>query len=434
MPNSAVSPGQAVVEYELIVPNKKPIVLSSSTVVHDESTVEDNIYGMSVYRHRLRTLDTNFVDLQVKESMASSAPRMRFRLGVGVPDTMFWLPWQDHIIYDYTAILQSLNEQAGHVVEFKTMDFMFLLTRGSQTVARKGSISQIVTAIAAEYGLKETVIEPTTGVGAYIQSFEDVAQFVRKRMAGRARNDKGRGNYLFYFKDGALHFHSPDYQSQVHNVVYQQANSSALAQVDNSQRLVVEGVTGTTTVVYDPYTAKTVVAGSDPTKALKYADSIYNLSNIPNGNIPVFHHVGPGIPEEGQIIGQNIYEHARGNTFNLILEVDKTIQIRHGDFVNLVVQPADQKASPWSGYYLVTHVRHVIKSNAVRSSYTLARGEIRKSLANLTETRQQDILVIEQEAPGQPLNIGEIKSSQRTKGGGSVAADGRLFVTVQSPG
>jgi hypothetical protein len=151
MPNSAVIPGQAVVEYELIVP-KKACRPGPSSVVHMESTLEDNIYGVSTYRHRLRTLNTDFVDLQVKEAMASSLPRLRFRLGVGVPDSMFWLPWQEHIIHNYTAVLESLNEQAGHTVEFETMDFMFLLSRGLQTSARKGTISKIVTDIS-EFGL-----------------------------------------------------------------------------------------------------------------------------------------------------------------------------------------------------------------------------------------------------------------------------------------
>lgn len=433
MPNSAVNPGQAVVEYELIVPNKRPVVMNASSVVHAESTLEDNIYGMSVYRHRLRTLDTNFVDLHVKEAMASSSPRMRFRLGVGVPDTMFWLPWQEHIIFGYTAVLESLNEQSGHTVEFVTTDYMYLLSRSVLTQARKGTISKIVTDMATEFGFKETVIEPTTGVGAYIQNFTDSAEFIRKRMVGRARNDKGRGNYLFYFKDGVLHFHSPDYQCQVHRVIYYQANSSGLAQIDDSQKLIDDGNAGVTANVYDPYSAKTTISASDPEKALKFADSIYNLEAIPGHDAQIFHHVGPGIPEEGAIMAQNIYEHARINTFKLILEVEKTIQIRHGDIVNLVVQPSDEKASPWSGYYLVTAVKHVVIKNAVRTSYTLARGEIQKSLVNLTNVQAQDILVIEQAAPGQPLNIGEIKSSERTKGAGSLAADGRLFRTVQSP-
>lgn len=434
MPNSAVNPGQAVVEYELIVPNGKPLVLNSNVVVHVSSVLQDNIFGACVYVHTLRSTNTEFVDNQIKEAMASSIPRLRFRLGVGQPDNTFWLPWQEHIIYHYSAILESVGDQSGHTLEIRTMDYMFLLQRPTETAARKGTVSGIVEGITKEYGLKDVVIEPTTGVGAYIQSYQDHASFIRERMVRRARNDKGRGNYLFYFKDNVLHFHSPDYQADLHNVIYYQANSASLVQSDNSQKLVAQGVDATEMTVYDPYTAKTKVIGSDPQKSLKYADSIYNLSLIPGGKTPLFLHAGPGIPDEGEVIGQNIYESVRANTFVLNLEVQKTIQIRHGDFINLIVTPADKKASPWSGYYLVTSVKHIVQKNAVTSLYTLARGEIKKSLANLTNVNAQDILVFEQEAPGQPLNLPEIKSSQRTKGAGNLAADGRLFATVQSPG
>jgi hypothetical protein len=177
-----------------------------------------------------------------------------------------------------------------------------------------------------------------------VQSFEDCAYFIRKRMVARARNDKGRGNYLFFFKDGALHFHSPDYQSEVQKVLYYQANASALAQMDNSQRLLDDGNAGTVMTLYTiPTRPRPWSRGMIPRKSLKYADSIYNIAAIPGVALNMFHHVGPGIPEEGQIIGQNVYEHARGNTFNLILEVDKTIQIPHGDFINLVVTPSDKR-------------------------------------------------------------------------------------------
>jgi hypothetical protein len=253
-------------------------------------------------------------------------------------------------------------------------------------------------------------------------------------MVGRARNDKGRGNYLFYFKDGALHFHSPDYQAQVHNVLYYQANASTWRRSTTASAWCATAWPGRRWLYTIPTRRKTLVANSDPVRALKQADSIYSLEKIPGHDLNIFHHAGPGIPEEGQIIGQNIYENARLGTFNLILEVDKTIQIRHGDFVNLVVTPADEKASPWSGYYLVTSAKHAIIKNAVRSIYTLARGEIQKSLSNLTDVRPSDILISEQAAPGQPLNIPEIRSSQRTKGAASIGADGRFFSTVQSPG
>jgi hypothetical protein len=431
MPNPSSNNGQAIVEYELLVPNSRPVILTPGIVNHEHSALVETVYGLCAYSHRLRTLNTDFADVQMKEAMAAGTPRIRFRLGYGTPESMFWLPWQEHIVTFFSAILESVGDQAGHTIEMQTQDLQVLMARSTRFESRKGTISKIVQEIASAYEFGENVIETTTGEGLYVQSAMDDAEFIRKRMIRRARNDKGRGNYLFYFKDNALHFHSPDYQGELHTVSYFQSNGAALTQVDHSQKLLDRGVGGTSVLAYDPYSGQTSVAASEPAHALRLADSIYDYSKT-GANVKIPYHMSTNFAQEAEIIGQNTYEHARSSTLNLNLEVDKTIQIRHGDFINLLVTPSDSKASPWSGFYLVTEVRHVIQKGSVRSVYVLARGEIRKSLVNLTSQRDE-ILVIEQEAPGQSLNVGELKSSQRTKGAGNLAADGRLFATVQSP-
>jgi hypothetical protein len=432
MPNSTNN-GQAVVEYALLVPNSRPLNLSNGVVSHEESLLVETIYGLCVYNHRIRTLSTDFVDNQLKAAMAAGTPRIRFRLGFGIPDSMFWLPWQEHVVTKFSASLDGLGEQAHHLIELETRDLQFLMGRGSRVASRKGSVSAIVSGIADFYGFSENVIEQTKGDGLYVQSFMDDAEFVRTRMIRRARNDKGRGNFLFYFKDNSLHFHSPDYQADLHQVIYFQSNGAALTQIDQSQVLIDKGIAGTTVIAYDPYSGATKVIQNDPAKALKLADSIYDFSKA-DANMQIPYHQSSNFSQEAEVIGQNTYEHTRGETLRLTLEVDKTIQIRHGDFVNLIITPSDSKASPWSGLYLVTELRHVVIKGSVRSVYTLSRGEISKSLANLTSVRSEEILVIEQAAPGQNLNVGELKSSQRTKGAGKLAVNGRLFTTVQSPG
>jgi hypothetical protein len=432
MPNPASSNGQAVVEFELTVPNSRPILLKADVVNHEHSSLVETIYGLCVYNHRLRTLNTEFVDQQLKDAMAAATPRIRFRLGYGTPSNIFWLPWQEHVVTFFSAILESIGGQAGHTIEMETQDLQFLMTRGSKFAARKGSISRIVNEIASSYDFGENVIEETHGEGLYVQSAMDDAEFIRKRMIRRARNDKGRGNYLFYFKDNALHFHSPDYQGELHTVSYFQATGAALTQIDHSQKLIDQGVSGTKVLAYDPYTGQTNVAASDPAHALRLSDSIYDYSKI-DADLQIPYHQSANFAQEAEVIGQNTYEHSRSETLALRLEVDKTIQIRHGDFINLIVTPSDSKASPWSGFYLVSEVQHVVLKGSVRSVYTLARGEIRKSLVNLTSTQSDEILIIEQDAPGQDLNVGELKSSQRTKGAGNLAGDGRIFSTVQSP-
>lgn len=432
MPNETNN-GQAIVEFVLLVPNGRPLNLNTGVVSHEESALVETVYGFCVYNHRLRTQSTDFVDNQLKAAMAGGTPRIRFRLGFGLPDNMFWLPWQEHIVTQWSANLEGIGDQAHHLIELETQDLQFLLTRNSNVAARKGTVSSIVTAIAESHGFAENVIETTKGEGLYIQSFADDADFIRKRMIRRARNDKNRGNYLFYTKDNVLHFHSPDYQAELHRVVYFQTNGAALTQIDPSQKLIDKGVAGTAVIAYDPYSGQTKVIPSDPEKALKLADSIYDFTKA-SAVLQIPYHLSANFSQEADAIGQNLYEHARGETLKLNLEVDKTIQIRHGDFVNLIVTPSDSKSSPWSGYYLVTELRHVVIKGSVRSVYTLSRGEITKSLANLTTVRSEDILVIEQAAPGQSLNVGELKSSQRTKGAGKIAGNGKLYTTVQPPG
>lgn len=433
MPSSQLYPGQAVVEYELVVPNNRTITLSNGILNHVSTTTKESIHGVCEYKHQVLTSTVDFADKLLKQAMASGTPRLRFRFGVGVPDAMYWLPWQEHVIVSWTGILESAGDQAGHALEIVTQDYMYLLNRGNQAHAHRGTIANILRTLANDHGFTAQVIEETVGEGIYIQTpgCYDV-DFIRSRLIPRALNRRNRGNFAFYFKDNAMHFHSPDYQAEVHQVLYYQANSSSLVIRDQSQEMLESGNSSVVVVAYNPYTGETKAITNRPNNALKLASSIYNLA-IPNAQRAVRYHNSGNRPEEAEAICQNIYEDARFNTFALTLSVEKMIDIRHGDLLNLVVTPADNKSSPWSGFYLVTDVSHDIAKGSVHSRYTLMRGEIGASLANTTFVNSQDALVSELEAPGQTLNVPEIKSSQRTKGAGKISVNGKLYSTVLDP-
>ena len=434
MPSSQLYPGQAVVEYELVVPNNRTLILSNGIFNHVSTTTIESIYGVCEYRHRVLTTTVDFADKLLKQAMASGTPRLRFRLGVGVPDKMFWMPWQEHVIVRWTGALESAGEQAGHALDIVTQDYLYLLGRGNQAQAHRGSISTIMRTMANDHGFTAQVIEETVGEGIYIQTpgCYDV-DFVRNRLVPRALNRRNRGNYAFYFKDNAMHFHTPDFQADVHNILYYQANAASVVFRDQSQEMLPYGVATTVVVAYNPYTGETKALTNRPQNALKMASSIYNLATIPNAQRVLRYHTSGNRPEEAEAICQNTYEAARSNTFALTLSVEKMIDIRHGDIVNLVITPADNKSSPWSGFYLATEVKHDISKGSVLSNYTLMRGEIGASLANITTTTSQDVLVSEMEAPGQTLNVPEIKSSQRTKGAGKISVNGKLFSTLLDP-
>lgn len=434
MPSSQLYPGQAVVEYELVVPNNRTIVLSKGIFNHVATTIVESIYGVCEYKHQVTTTTVDFADKLLKQAMASGTPRLRFRFGVGTPDKMFWLPWQEHVIIDWTGSLESVGEQAGHALNITTQDYLYLLNRGNIAEAHRGSISDIMRRMADNHGFKDHVIEDTVGDGIYIQTLGcyDVA-FVRNRLVPRAINRRSRGNYAFYFKDNVMHFHTPDYQAEVHQVLYYQANASSLVFRDQSQEMLPNGVASVVVVAYNPYTGETKAIQNRPENALKMANSIYNMAAIPNAQRVLRYHNSSNRPEEAEAICQNIYEMARSSTFALSLSVEKLIDIRHGDLVNLVITPADNKASPWSGYYLVTEVKHDISKGSVLSNYTLMRGEIGASLSNTATANGQDVLVSDLDAPGQTLNLPEVKSSQRTKGAGKISMNGKLYSTVLDP-
>lgn len=432
MPDNQISKGHAVTEYELVLPNSAPVPIPDSWITQEQSDLTESIYGPAVYSHRLRATKTDFFEKLIRQAMSMGTPRLRFRLGMGEPGSVFWLPWQDHIIHQPHALLESIGDQAGHTVELVTKDWMWLLLRGSKITIHNGLISDMVEAIAKAAGIESVVIEKTVGAGSYIQGYESLAEFIQQRLIPRAINEKARGNFLFYFRDNALHFHSPDYQAEVHSVVYYRDGGEAVTQFDNSQVLINEGIDRTFMVVYNPLTGETKLIRNDPEHALKLADSILNL-NFPYSQKIMNYHQGANRLEETSAIVQQSYESSRIKTFALNLELEKTIQMRPGDFVNLTVAPSAKKASSWSGYYLISGLKHVVLRGSITTVYTLTRGEIQKSLTNTVEISGQEILVNSLAAPGQELNVAETKSSQRTKGTGKLSVDGRLYSTVLDP-
>lgn len=424
--------GQSHTEFELTVPDAKPVVLSAGLVTYLGSLLVETVEGPDTYTHRFTTLTTDFLEKYVKNAMAEGTPRLRFRHGVGDHDKIFWLPWQTHVITGTGGGLQGLADTSGHLLELDTACDLFLLDRGNKTIARKGKISAIVQQIAEENKIANTIIEPTITEILMIQSYDTDQQFIRKRLLRRAANSKGRGNYLFFMHDDILHFHTPDYHTALKEIFYHQSPSSSLAQIDESQNLFDDGVSGTRLVAYDPYSGTAKETVSDPGRALRLANSIYQLKNVKGAERTIFYHVVNNREEEALNLGQNTYEHARTGTFRVKLGLRKIIGIRAGDFLRLTVTTAAQKASPWSGFYLVEQVEHSIVKNAIDSMYTLKRGELQNIRRGNITVDNNMALTSEQEAPGHDLNLKEAQSSDMTKGAGR-SSTGAIFSTTQDP-
>lgn len=429
---SASSPGQAVLQFELRFPGSSPVLLNESLVSHVSSVMHETVSNVSVYKHTMIATDTRYVDGLLRLAMSTGTPRMRCRLGVGSPDSTFWLPWQEHVIIDYGASVQGIGNQAGHAFDIVTADVLHFLRRGTRIASHKGRISDIVARILDFFEIENYVVEPTETTGVYIQSLITDESFVRERMLPRARNQKNRGSYHFYARDNVVHFHSVDYQADVKEIVYYQSNQDTLTQVDHSQALIPEGVGGTSIILYDPFSGQSSEVVSRADGAVKMAPSIYALSSVPFVTRNLTHHTTINTRQEAVGLAQNVYETARRKTFAVSLSLLKTIGVRAGDVVRLILSPRDDQASPWSGLYLVAEVGHKIVQGEISTDYLLERGEIQPSRQNTTQENEQSELVSELEAPGQEINLAEMSKSRLTKGAGP-QDDRHTFATVTGP-
>lgn len=410
-------------ELELRLPNSKIIPFSKVNIVHDRTILTETLKAPSTHEVWVQAPTTDYVDNLIRFAQSQGTPKIRYRIGVGLPGQMAYLPWQDAIITDLSAAIDGIGKSTGHFVRLTLSDYLFTMTRRTKVVTRKGKISAIVAQIAKENGITNTVIEETTGEGMWVQSFVDDFDFLLNRMVPRAINSKGRGNYGLYVQDNTLHFHSPDYQANLKELVYYQVNNIGLTQLDESQHMLEYGASGVRVVVYDPYTSQIREVASDATKALKLGNVMHQLVNVKGADLNVPFHLSTNAPQEAENMAQAMYENARSQILGIKVDVARSIFLRVGDIVRIIISPSSDKATVWSGTYLVTNACYTIESGAMMSSFVVKRGEFQtnsttpQSIAVLGST----VIISDQEAPGQALNLKTTQSSGLTHGAGQSA-------------
>lgn len=427
-----ITEGYASVQYKLILGHKQTVEFSPQFVTFVDAEIKDDVYGAGTGLHTFRTLDPNFLE-SVKQAMSSANPLMEFRLGFGSPNGTNWLPWQQHIVVKYSAKFEGIATAAGHLLVFDTANVLIRMERSNNVRAHKGTISNIVAAIAAENFL-EAIIEPTDASKFILyQSFQDDTRFIRERLLRRASR-RGRAGYYFYIRDNVLHFHTPDYQASVRELNYYNVFGTELTVSDLSQdpALWDAGMAGVRLIAHDPYTGQTKEIESSPDRALRLADSIYDFASIPDGARNIPYHASQNPLTEIDTLAQSFYQVARQQTFRSTVSVDKTIILRHGDLLNLSVTQQNSKASSHSGYYYVTTAAHFVKKQSVNSTYILERGELRGQDQSFTVQNTQEQLIPTSKAPGEFPNIREVQDSQLTKGAGRQSS-AITYSTVQNP-
>ena len=426
--------GRATVQVELKLPNNKFLPFNDVNIVHVSSTISESVKGVSTHQLVVRAPTTDYVDNIIRFVQSQGSPRVRYRIGVGLPGNMTFLPWQEHIIADFSAAIEGVGPTAGHFIRMALKDILFTMSRSTKVLAHRGPVSGIIERIASDNGITDTVIEPTVGDGLWVQNFADDEDFIRKRMIQRAINSKGRGSYNFYVQDNVLHFHSPDYQAQLKELVYYQTNNIGLTQLDESQHMLEFGASNVRVVTFDPYTATMAEISSDPSKALRLGNIITPLTNVAGADLNFPFHLSTNTVQEAQNIAQTVYENARMQTLGLKLDIARSLFLRVGDLVQVTISPSASKNSVWSGVYFVTDAVYQIESGAMVSVFVVKRGEFQTS--NLSPTSitilGENLVISSQQAPGQSLNLKLAESSQLTHGSGK-AGSTSIFVDTQNP-
>lgn len=426
--------GRAEVQVELKLPNDKFIPFSGISLVHVQSNITESVKGAAKHDLVVRAPTTDYVDSVIRFVQSQGTPKIRYRIGIGLPGQMQYLPWQDSILVDINAAIEGVGVAAGHFIRMTLKDNLFTMARATKVASRRGTVSDIVSQIAAENNLPDTVIEPSVGEGLWIQSFVDDEDFVRKRLVYRAINAKGRGNYNFYIQDNSLHFHTPDYQGQLKELVYYQVNNVNLQQLDESQTMLEYGASNVRVISFDPYTASAAEYASDPQKALRLGNVITPLANVAGAELNYPFHLSTNTAQEAQNIAQSVYENARLQTLGLKIVIAKSIFLRVGDLVQVTISPSGSKNSVWSGVYFVTHASYHIESGAMVSIFIVKRGEYQTNSQSPDQVSVlgNTLVLSNQQAPGQPLNLKSAESSVLTHGAGKTAYTS-TFVDTEDP-
>jgi len=431
--------GRAFVEFALSIPaengSRSSFLFNTNTTSHVRTEIKDNVSANSAYHHRFRAKSVAVVDQVLKAAMSDGYPTLLFRVGIGVARHTAYLPWQRHTVTNYTGIIEGIGSDSGHYFELTTQDRLWDVDRSNKTAAHSGTISDIVARLAANNGIEQTVIEPTQGVGVYYQVKQGDADFIRRRILSRAVNAKGHGNYKFFMRDNALHFHTPEYHAEYKELAFYGSGGKLLSITDNSQRLLATGISGCRAVTYDPLTGKSTEDTSKPDVATKYSDSLYKMDNIPSSQRVVNCHVGGNRETDIQGMVQSTYEAARMATFALTFQLPKTIHIRAGDILNLLVNPETNRVSAWSGLYYVVSVTMIVDGGDLSARVLVNRGETRKirtDVAVQSDEKGSRGLSGEHEAPGQPVNLKALQASTRTEGAAYSGTDAS-FAPVKDP-
>ena len=423
-----------LVQLEIILPSTEPVSVIDRTIQLIHSSMSNPTVGFAVYKHYLNAPSFDYVDKLLQTVMVGGTPLMRCRVGLGSDKLTTWLPWQVHTITGYKAIPLGFGVSSGHMVEITSCDILWVLDKVSRVVTRKGKISSIVQGILDGYN-QEHIIEETDYEGFYIQSFQSDFDFIRNRMLRRSKGKRGLGNYQFFVKDGTVHYHSPDYHTDLKLLRYFSSTGKDLLKRDQGQMMLDKGVAGVRFVSYSPSTGQFKEIKTDRNRTLKLGNTIPDIERFPGAEINFPYHTTLNPEAEIQALADNSYEDARMNTYEVEATLPNSIQARHGDMLFLDISPEQKRTSDWSGYYYVKNIVVAYLKGSLASRMTLQRGEMNTCLGSTIKSKyygMENVIEPPRTAPGIELNTQSIEASNAVHGSPGISIEG-MVSTARDP-
>jgi hypothetical protein len=412
--------GIAMVQMEIRVSDTDTIPLTGTEVILQRAEVNESCDQYTTAAFHIQSATRDYVDKLLSKAQSAKTPRMRWRIGIGTPEgAAEWMPWQEHIIRRSAHAIEGLGTSTGYMTILYTADLLWEIDRINRVMARKGKISEIVQQIADFHSLPY-VVEPTVTTGLYYQSYTSDYEFVRDRMVPRAINDKKRGNYQFFLRDGTLHFHTIDYQADLKTFVYYGSPGYNLSMMDNTQEAIDAGAAGVRVVFNDPYTGESGSILASPDNTLILGNTSPDLVKLSGAEKNILVTLGTNREIDPTSLATNTFEAAKSGVYSLSLQVPKTIFFRANDLCNIIIQPDSGQVPPTSGTYQVHTIKHIVDNSSIESEVLLRRGEFLTKDSTHTELVHagEAVLQPKQSAPGQSPNFKSVATSAITKGTG----------------
>lgn len=300
-------------------------------------------------------------------------PKVWLRYGIADGQSALFTDWEPQILVSVKGKASATpSVQHGYEVVMVTADLLYKMAKTERLATRKGKISDVVNAIARDGGFEKFAIETTQNDYALIQSFESDLEFIKSRILPLATNSAGESQFMLYARGSFLHFHTINYQL---NGVFSfdiGELSSTLDTVTMENRVnenMHTDAAGISLIAFDPLTGKTAAWNTSPDSELSFGDTHPEV----DGRVYFKAHVGQNQLTALYAESQNRYTKSQVKLHEVSFLIKNYPYMGVGDLVK--TRFVQGRGDPWSGFYVVSYVRHVVDNSDVNTLYVLVRGE-----------------------------------------------------------